>query len=97
MQALTMDYPIEDKALLTQLKPDDEITATVHVGDPMPHDVHVVKPPLGRKVKSPSEAAIWMRRGMPDTTPFRAETTWITGWQAIFTIPTGDTATITAG
>lgn len=43
MPAMTMDYPIEDKAVLRQLKPDDKITATVYVGDPVLHDVHVIR------------------------------------------------------
>jgi Cu/Ag efflux protein CusF len=42
MPAMTMDYPIDDKALLRQLRPDDKVTATVYVGDPMLHDVHVL-------------------------------------------------------
>ena len=42
MPAMTMDYPIDNKSLLRELKPDDEITATVYVGDPTLHDVSVV-------------------------------------------------------
>jgi Cu/Ag efflux protein CusF len=42
MPAMTMDYPIDNKALLRKLKPDDKITATVYVGDPTLHDVSVV-------------------------------------------------------
>ena len=42
MPAMTMDYPIDNKALLRQPKPDDKITATVFVGDPTLHDVHVL-------------------------------------------------------
>jgi Cu/Ag efflux protein CusF len=42
LPAMTNDYPVDSKALLMQLKPDDEVTATVYVGDPMLHDVHVV-------------------------------------------------------
>lgn len=43
MPAMTMDYPIDNNALLRQLKPHDEITATVYVGDPVLHDVHVLR------------------------------------------------------
>ena len=42
MPAMTMDYPIDDKALLKELKPDDEIAATVYVGNPVLHEVHVL-------------------------------------------------------
>jgi Cu/Ag efflux protein CusF len=42
LPAMTNDYPVDNKALLTQLKPNDEITATVYPGDPRLHDVHVV-------------------------------------------------------
>jgi Cu/Ag efflux protein CusF len=45
MPAMTMDYPVDSKAALLKLKPADEITATVYVGDPTLHDVHVVKHP----------------------------------------------------
>jgi Cu/Ag efflux protein CusF len=41
MPALTMDYPVDNEATLKALKPDDKIAATVYVGDPMLHDVHV--------------------------------------------------------
>jgi Cu/Ag efflux protein CusF len=43
MPAMTMDYPVDSQATLKLLKPADEITATVYVGDPTLHDVHVVK------------------------------------------------------
>lgn len=43
MPAMTMDYPVDNKALLRRLKPDDEITATVYVGDPTLHNVSVVR------------------------------------------------------
>jgi Cu/Ag efflux protein CusF len=42
LPAMTNDYPIDNKILLTQLKPGDEIAATVYVGDPTLHDVHVL-------------------------------------------------------
>jgi Cu/Ag efflux protein CusF len=43
MPAMTMDYPVENSAVLRQLKPSDEIAATVFVGDPVLHNLHVVK------------------------------------------------------
>ena len=43
MPAMTMDYPVEKSAVLRQLKPSDEITATVFVGDPVLHNLQVVK------------------------------------------------------
>lgn len=42
LPAMTNDYPVDNKALLSSLKPGDEIIATVYVGDPMLHDVRVV-------------------------------------------------------
>ncbi len=45
MPAMTMDYPVDNDAILKQLKPADEITATVYVGDPTLHDVRIVKRP----------------------------------------------------
>ena len=47
MPAMTMDYPVERSAVLRQLKPSDEIAATVFVGDPVLHDLHVVRPAEG--------------------------------------------------
>ncbi len=41
MPAMTMDYPVETFAVLRQLKPSDEITATVFVGDPVLHNLRV--------------------------------------------------------
>jgi Cu/Ag efflux protein CusF len=41
MPAMTMDYPVDDRSLLTRLAHGDEISATVYVGDPTLHDVHV--------------------------------------------------------
>jgi Cu/Ag efflux protein CusF len=43
MPAMTMDYPVENAAVLRQLKPSDEIAATVFVGDPVLHDLHIMK------------------------------------------------------
>ena len=43
MPAMTMDYPVEKSAVLRQLKPSDEIEATVFVGDPVLHNLRVVK------------------------------------------------------
>jgi Cu/Ag efflux protein CusF len=44
MPAMTLDYMVDKDALLKQLSPADEITATVYVGDPTLHDLHVVNP-----------------------------------------------------
>jgi len=42
MPAMTMDYPIDNEAMLKALKPDDKISATVYVGDPTLHGVYVL-------------------------------------------------------
>jgi Cu/Ag efflux protein CusF len=42
LPALTNDYAVDNNALLSSLKPSDEIIATVYVGDPMLHNVQVV-------------------------------------------------------
>ena len=42
MPAMTLDYMIDNDDLLKQLSPADDITATVYVGDPTLHNVHVV-------------------------------------------------------
>jgi protein SCO1/2 len=34
MEAMTMEYPVKDKAEFAKLKPGDRITATVFVSDP---------------------------------------------------------------
>lgn len=47
MPAMTMDYPVEDSTVLKDLVPSDEITATVYVGDPVLHNLRIVK--RGRK------------------------------------------------
>ncbi|HXJ42461.1 MAG TPA: copper-binding protein [Bryobacteraceae bacterium] len=47
MPAMTMDYPIDDRSMLRRLSPGDEIRATVYVGDPTLHDVHVTVHSVG--------------------------------------------------
>ncbi len=42
MPALTLDYMVDDDALLLRLAPSDRITATVFVGDPTLHHIRVV-------------------------------------------------------
>jgi len=42
MPAMTTDYMIDNEAMLQQLLPADEIAATVYVGDPTLHNIHVV-------------------------------------------------------
>jgi Cu/Ag efflux protein CusF len=49
MPAMTMDYPVDSYATLRHLAPADDITATVYVGDPVLHDVHVLARGSGDK------------------------------------------------
>ena len=42
MEAMTMDYKVDDSAILKQLKAGDEIMATVYDGDPVLHRVRVM-------------------------------------------------------
>jgi Cu/Ag efflux protein CusF len=41
MGAMTMDYKVDDPAVLKKLKAGDQITATVYDGDPVLHKVQV--------------------------------------------------------
>ena len=41
MPAMTLDYMVDDDAILNELSPSDEITATVYTGDPVLHNIHV--------------------------------------------------------
>ncbi len=42
MGAMTMDYTVDNPAVLSQVKPGDRITATVYDGDYSLHDVKVM-------------------------------------------------------
>jgi Cu/Ag efflux protein CusF len=42
MEAMTMDYKVDDSAILKKLKAGDEIMATVYDGDPVLHKVQVM-------------------------------------------------------
>jgi Cu/Ag efflux protein CusF len=42
MPAMTLDYMIDNDAMLKRLSPADDITAMVYVGDPTLHNLHVV-------------------------------------------------------
>ena len=44
MAAMTMDYKVDDPAILTKLKGGDQISATVYDGDYELHKVRVVPP-----------------------------------------------------
>lgn len=41
MDAMTMDYKVDDPAVLKKVKPGDQITATVYNGDMVLHQVRV--------------------------------------------------------
>lgn len=43
MDAMTMDYKVDDPAVLKKVKPGDKIMATVYEGDMVLHKVQVVK------------------------------------------------------
>ena len=49
MPAMTMDYPVDEPSTLARLSPGDEIEATVYVGDPTLHEVHVIRHYFGGK------------------------------------------------
>jgi Cu/Ag efflux protein CusF len=44
MDAMTMDYKVDNPAILKSVKPGDKIKATVYEGDMVLHKVEVVKP-----------------------------------------------------
>jgi Cu/Ag efflux protein CusF len=43
MPAMTMDYPVENREVLSRISVGDEIAATVYIGDPTLHDLRIVK------------------------------------------------------
>jgi Cu/Ag efflux protein CusF len=47
MAAMTMDYKVDDAAVLKKVKPGDQIMATVYEGDLVLHKVQVVPKPSG--------------------------------------------------
>ena len=52
MAAMTMDYKVDDAAVLKKVKPGDQISATVYEGDLVLHKVQVEpKPPADSKTK----------------------------------------------
>jgi len=42
MEAMTMDYKVDDPAAFKKVKAGDQITATVYDGDPVLHKVEVI-------------------------------------------------------
>jgi Cu/Ag efflux protein CusF len=52
MSAMTMDYKVDDAAVLKKVKPGDQISATVYEGDLVLHKVQVTpNPPADSKAK----------------------------------------------
>ena len=51
MAAMTMDYKVDDPAVLRKIKPGDQITATGYDGDPTLHKVEIT-PKQGGEAKS---------------------------------------------
>jgi Cu/Ag efflux protein CusF len=47
MEAMTMDYKVDDPAILKKLKAGDQIMATVYDGDPVLHKVQVMPKAAG--------------------------------------------------
>lgn len=51
MDAMTMDYKVDKPAVLKNVKPGDQIMATVYQGDMTLHNVRVMKKAAGSKSK----------------------------------------------
>ena len=51
MGAMTMDYKVDDSAVLKKVKPGDQITATVYDGDFVLHKVQVMPKSAGEPTK----------------------------------------------
>ena len=49
MEAMTMDYKVDDASVLKSVKPGDQIMATVYDGDMVLHKVHVMPKQGGSK------------------------------------------------
>jgi protein SCO1/2 len=51
MEAMTMDYGVDDVSVLKTVKPGDQIMATVYEGDMVLHKVHVMPKQANSKTK----------------------------------------------
>jgi Cu/Ag efflux protein CusF len=54
MGAMTMDYKVDDGAMLNQLKPGDEITATLYEDDYTLYDIRLTR--IDDRVSPPAKA-----------------------------------------